>query len=94
MKTVLEFGVRGGQFAESIVLSSQKVGAQMAANLVRVFSNNQQHTFADQKQWRVAKDLPRRSWTSSSHFVALSIMDDVPRGPASAQLWKKDNVTL
>lgn len=49
MKTVLEFGVRGGQFAESIILPSQALGAQMAANMVRVFSNNQQHTYADKK---------------------------------------------
>lgn len=94
MKVVLEFGVRGGQFAESIILPSQKCGAQMASNLVRVFNNNQQHTYADKKQWRVGGDIPRRSWTSSTHFVALSILDDEPRGPASAQLWKKNNVTL
>ncbi len=94
MKTVLEFGVRGGQFAESIILPSQGCGAQMASHLVRVFSNNQQHTYADKKQWRVWSDMPRRSWTSSTHFVALSILDGKPRGSASAQLWKKDNVTL
>ena len=94
MKTVLEFGVRGGQFAEFIILPSQALGAQMASNMVRVFSNNQQHTYANKKQWRVGNKMPRRSWASSTHFVALSILDGEPRGLASAQLWKKDNVTL
>ena len=94
MKTVLEFGVRGGQFADSIILPSQALGAQMTSNMVRVFSNNQQHTYADKKQWRVGNGMPRRSWTSSTHFVALSILDGEPRGPASAQLWKKNNVGI
>lgn len=95
MKVVLEFGVLGGQFAESIILPTQALGAQMAANIVRVFSNNQQqNTSADKKQWQVGGNIPRRSWTSSTHFVALSILVDEPRGPASAQLWKKNNVTL
>ena len=38
MKVVLEFGVRGGPFAESIILPSRKLGAKMASNLVRVLS--------------------------------------------------------
>ncbi len=92
MKVVLEFGVRGGQLAESLVLPTQKLGAEMASNLVRVFSNNQANPMGDKNRWSVRKDLPRKSWQSSTHFVALSVLDDVPRGPASARLWKKENV--
>ena len=91
MKVVLEFGVRGGPFAESIILPSQKLGAEMASNLVRVLSKTNDNPIGRKAQWNVRKDLPRKSWQSSSHFVALSVLDDVPRGPASAQLWKKNN---
>ena len=91
MKVVLEFGVRGGQLAEAIQLPTQKLGAEMAANLVRIFTNNQSNPMGSQEKWNVRKDLPRKSWQSSTHFVSLSILDDVARGPASAKLWKKDN---
>ena len=94
MKVVLEFGVRGGPFAESIILPSQKLGAEMASNLVRVLSGNNDNSIGQNAQWNVRKNLPRVSWQSSSHFVSLSILDGEPRGPASAQLWKKNNVTL
>lgn len=94
MKVVLEFGVRGGPFAESIILPSQKLGAEMASNLVRVLSGNNDNSIERKAQWNVRKNLPRKSWQSSSHFVSLSILDGEPRGPASAQLWKKNNVTL
>lgn len=94
MKVVLEFGVRGGPFAESIILPSQKLGAEMASNLVRVLSENNDNSIGRKAQWNVRKNLPRKSWQSSSHFVSLSILDGEPRGPASAQLWKKNNVTL
>lgn len=94
MKTVLEFCVRGGPFAESIILPSQKLGAEMASNLVRVLSENNDTPSTRKAQWNVRKNVPRKSWQSSSHFVSLSILDGEPRGPASAQLWKKDNVPL
>jgi hypothetical protein len=91
MKTVLEFGVRGGPLAEAVVLPTQKLGAEMAANLVRVLSGNQDTLSGRKAQWNVQKDLPRKSWQSSTHFVSLSVLDGVARGPASAKLWKKDN---
>jgi hypothetical protein len=92
MKTVLEFGVRGGQLAEAIILPTQKAGAEMAANLVRVFSNNQANTMTLNGAWSLgAGRIPRKSWQSSTHFVSLSLLDGIMRGPASAKLWKKDN---
>ena len=97
MKVVLEFGVRGGPFAESIILPSQKLGAEMAANMVRVFSEGNPsagNPSAEKIAWKLHKNMPRKSWQSSSHFVSLSLLDGEPRGPASAQLWKKNNVTL
>lgn len=92
MKCVLEFGVRGGQLTESVILDTQKLGAQLAANLVRVFTNKQDNPMAKMDQWKVRKDLPRKSWQSSTHFVSLTVLDGKPRGCASASLWKKDNV--
>lgn len=90
MKVVLKFGVRAGRFSESIILPTQSLAAQMAANMVRVFSNGADK-MGWKAQWNVRKDLPGKSWQSSSHFVSLSILDDEPRGPASAQLRKKNN---
>lgn len=97
MKVVLEFGVRGGPFAESIILPSQKLGAEMASNLVRVFSDGDPsagNPSAEKIAWKLRKNMPRKTWQSSSHFVSLYLLDNKSRGPASAQLWKKNNVTL
>ena len=95
MKVVLEFGVRGGPFAEAIQLPTQKAGMEIASNLVRVLSNNQHNPMALSGAWSLrAGSVPRKSWQSSTHFVSLSLLDGIDRGPASASLWKKDNVTL
>lgn len=58
MKVVLEFGVRGGPFAESIILPSQKLGAEMASNLVRVLSGNNDNSIERKAQWNVRKNIP------------------------------------
>ena len=95
MKVVLEFGARGGQLAEAIRLPTQKAGMEMASNLVRVLSNNQHNPMALSGEWSLRSgDVPRKSWQSSTHFVSLSLLDGIARCPASAGLWKKDNVTL
>jgi hypothetical protein len=31
----------------------------------------------------------RMTWKSKTHFVAVSKLDGVPRGPAAADLWRK-----
>lgn len=51
MKVVLEFGVRGGPFAEAIQLPTQKAGMEIASNLVRVLSNNQHNPMALSGAW-------------------------------------------
>lgn len=89
MKAVLEFGVRGGQLCESLVVPSLTLGAELASNMVRVFTNDQANPAAKRDVWKLAKHHPRQTWQSSTHFVSLSVLDGVPRGPASAGLWKK-----
>lgn len=87
MKVVLEFGVRGGAFAESIILPAATLGEIMALNLIRVFRNDPSF----KAEFKVTRKQPRISWQSSTHFVSVSILDGIMRGPASAKLWKKDN---
>jgi hypothetical protein len=87
MKTVLEFGVRGGTCIEATVFPTYKLAALMALNLVRVFKNDPSF----KADFTVSKKQPRISWQSSTHFVSVSLLDGVMRGPASAKLWKKDN---
>jgi hypothetical protein len=92
MKCVLEFGVRGGNFTEVQIIPTQQLGAKLAAALVHVFSDPEyDNPTARAFAWIVAKNAPRKSWQSSTHFVSLSLLDGDLRGPASAQLWKKDN---
>lgn len=87
-KTVIEFGIRGGASTDNIVLPNIKTAQQMAANLVFVFSRDA--TFSRLAEWKLRADKPRISWQSSTHYVSISILDGVMRGPASATLWKKD----
>ena len=92
MECVLEFGVRGGNFTEVQVIPTQQLGAKLAAALVHVFSDpDREAPSARAITWELRKDMPRKSWQSSTHFVSLSILDSEMRGPASAQLWKKEN---
>lgn len=92
MKCVLEFGVRGGNFTEVQIIPTQKLGAQLAAALVHVFSNPIPDSLSSFKStWELRRDTPRKSWQSSTHFVSLSLLDGEMRGPASAKLWKKDS---
>lgn len=85
MKCVLEFGVRGGNLSENTVLPSVKLGAQLAVRMIHVFGGQSQFV----GDWIVKRGKPRMTWTSSTHFVALSVLDGADRGPAAAQLWKK-----
>ncbi len=94
MKCVLEFGNRGGCYVEAQTLPTLKLGAKLASGLVHVFMNGRMGKdwpLTNSLCWKLSRTQPRITWTSSTHFVSLTIVDDVPRGPASATLWKKDN---
>lgn len=86
MKYVVEFGVRGGAHTDNLVVPTQKLAKELANNLVMVFSNDP----SNKEFWAFAKGrkVQRSSWTSSTHFVSVSPLDGVMRGPASNELWK------
>ena len=90
MKYVIEFGNRGGTYCENLVIPTAALAARLAANLVHVFTNNIGHPSATAASWKLAKNQPRMTWTSATHFVSLSKLDGVMRGPASAELWRAD----
>lgn len=93
MRYVIEFGIRGGNHSGNIVLNSKKAGAELAAALVHVFLGVEKEfhmSSANRSWWKLERNEPRKTWTSSFHFVALSKLDGVPRGDATSTLWRKD----
>lgn len=101
MKTIVEYGVRGGACAETI-MPSAKQGEKLAKDLIWVLANpgwvftsgawvptntptNARYL---NEPWRLTKACPRFTWQSETHYVALSLLDDVPRGPAAPELSK------
>lgn len=88
MKYCLEFGVKGGAHTDNCILSTIKESSKVAASLVYVLTKNYPDALTNAKEWKVNKRVPRVTWENSTHFVALSILDGIPRGPASAKLWK------
>ncbi len=89
MKCVVEFGVRGGAHTESLTLPTQALASQLARGLVAAFTNDIHSKGATQDDWDMSRFAARRTWQSATHFVAISKLDGVPRGPASAGLWRK-----
>lgn len=87
-KYVLEFGVRAGQIRDNAVLPSGKLGSQLAADLIRVFANDSLGDGAQTKHWRLLKGIDRKTWTSETHFVALSRLPNT-LGAATARFWRK-----
>lgn len=86
---VLEFGVRGGAHTENVIVPTRKLAEQLARQLVMVFKNDPHAKGAGARDWTFDKYTRRQTWQSSTHFVALSKLDGVPRGPAAAVLWRK-----
>jgi hypothetical protein len=86
MKYVVEFGVRGGAHTDNLIVPTQKLAKELANRLVMVFTND---PHCDQFQdFAKGRSVRRASWTSSTHFVSVSPLDGVMRGPASNALWK------
>ena len=87
MKAVLEFGVRGGYHTDNVILPNAKLAQQIALNIARSYGGPDTLTLSD---FRVGVKCSRASWSSSTHFVSVSALDGVMRGPASSTLWKKE----
>jgi len=83
MKTVVEFGVRGGRYCDCQIMPSAREGNRLAHRLAFVFGA--QDTDA---RFTVCRQSPRQSWQSATHFVSVSLIDDAPRGPATPKLHK------
>lgn len=88
MKVIVEFGVRGGRNT-SHVCPTAKAASNLAASLAFVFGM----TASRERDFLVRRDTPRRSVVSSSHFVAVSLLDDVTRGPFyTGSMWNADRM--
>ena len=88
MKYVIEFGVRGGAHTENLIVPTRKLAEELARKLVLVFTNDPHHHAAAPTAWLLPAHCPRQTWQSSTHYVSMSKLDGVPRGPASANLWR------
>ena len=89
MKYVIEFGVRGGAHTENLIVPTRELAESMARKLVMVFQNDPHANGATARDWLFDKGTVRFTWRSATHFVAVSKLDGVPRGPASGGLWSK-----
>ena len=91
MQYVVEFGVRGGAHTENLIVPTRKLAQELARKLVLVFTNDPHHPAAAPNEWRMPPSCVRESWISPTHYVCVSKLDGVARGPASATLWRKPN---
>jgi hypothetical protein len=89
MKYILEFGVRGGAHTENLTFPTRQLAEDTARKLVMVFENDPHANGTGQRDWLFDKHTVRMTWQSPTHFVAVSKLDGVSRGPASAGLWRK-----
>lgn len=84
MKAVLEFGIRGGYHTDNLVIPSAKLAASLAKAIAQALMDEECTTC-----FLVARTQPRISLTSSKHFVSVTLLDGVARGPASTDLWRQ-----
>jgi hypothetical protein len=89
MKYCLEFGVRGGAHTDNVVIPNRKLAEQMARLLVMTFCNDPHANGAGERDWLFFKGCKRLIWKNETHYVAVSVLDGVMRGPASAAVWSK-----
>ena len=87
MKTIVEFGIRGDRHI-SQTFSSIKAGLAFYVKISWLFGHEVNKTHLEYRKF--GKDCPSMSWSSSTHFVAISVLDDVPRGSPVSKLWKKE----
>ena len=89
MKYVLEFGVRGGAHTENLIVPTRKLAQELARKLVLVFTNDPHNLAAAPIAWSMPPACTRETWQSSTHYISVSKLDGVMRGPASSTLWRK-----
>lgn len=88
MKYCLEFGVRGGRISSQLIIPSSALARRTAADLVHVLHDPKERPVGClQHEWHLSKEYPRLVWASMTHYVALSLLDGVDRGPASSRYW-------
>jgi hypothetical protein len=88
MKYCLEFGMRGRYLSSQIVVPTGKLARRLASNLVHVLHPPLEGVVGcHDSDWELSAQYPRRVWISTTHYVALSLLDGVDRGPASARYW-------
>ena len=88
MKYCLEFGARGGRLSSQLVIPQSNLARRMAADLVHVLHDPKEHPVGClQHEWHLTQEYPRLVWVSMAHYVSLSLLDGVDRGPASAWYW-------
>lgn len=84
MKYVIEFGQRKGLHVDNMIVPTKALAERLVHNLQMVFS--QEHPQKD--TWKFGPKDFRKMWFSDTHFIALSKLDGLDRGPASASLWR------
>jgi hypothetical protein len=88
MKYCLEFGTRGGRLSSQLAIPQAGLARRMAADLVHVLHDPKEKPVGClQHEWHLTAQYPRLVWVSATHYVALSLLDGVDRGPASARYW-------
>ena len=87
MRYILEFGVRGGAHTDNVIVDTRYLAEKLARQLVNVFMNDP--CFTSKRDFLFSRHTVRFIWTSETHFVAVSKLDGVPRGSASAAAWRK-----
>ena len=91
MKYIVEFGKkRAFHASETITLNNMKEAAKLASSLVLVLTQDNTIARTVQATWYLSRYESRTTWDNATHYVALSKLDDVDRGPASAILWNKE----
>ena len=90
MKYILEFGNRGGAHVDNVEIPSLKLAQKLARCLVMTFTNDCHATGATQKDWEFPRGVVRAVWKDANHFVAVSKLDGIPRGPAANNAWRKN----
>jgi len=82
MKAVLEFGIRGGRHVDNLVLPSAALAARAASSVAHVLMGEVTTDFT------VSRRSPRVALVDSKHFVAVTLLDGVDRGPAATKAWR------
>lgn len=88
-KYCIEFGIRGGFHTENYTVTGRENAERLARLLVATFTNDPHAIGATGRDWLFDKHAKRLCWKNNTHFISVSLLDGVARGPASAFLWKK-----